>query len=82
MPRGQGTKKISDLFEKYKKTLKAPQGVVVDAFCEVVEDVIGLPILKENIRYTVHSKILRASVSGPLKTEIKLREKEILRHLK
>jgi len=74
--------KISDLFEKYKKTLKAPQGIVVDCFREVVEEVIGLPIRKESVRYTVYNKTLSVSVPGPLKSEIKLRKSEILSHMK
>jgi hypothetical protein len=74
--------KISDLFEKYKNTLKAPQGVVVDNFREVMEDLFGLPIKKEQIKYTVYSRTLSVNVQGPLKTEIKLRKKEILNHLK
>lgn len=74
--------KLGDLFEKYKKTLKAPQGVVIDCFIEVTEDVIGLRIAKESVSYAVHTKTLSARVSGPLKSEIKLRKKEILTHMK
>lgn len=75
-------KKLSDLFEKYKTTLKAPQGTVVECFREVVEDVIGIPVRKESIKYTVYSKTLSVSVSGPLKSEIKLHKEEILSHMK
>lgn len=73
---------ITDLFEKYKRTLRAPQGVVVDAFIEVVEDVLSFKIPKERVRYTVGTKTLSVQVSGALKTEIKLHEEEILTHLK
>jgi hypothetical protein len=73
---------IGTLFDKYKRTLKAPQGVVVDAFIEVVEDVLSIKIPKERVRYTVGSKTLSVQVSGPLKTEIKLRQAEILTHVK
>ncbi len=75
-------KKISDLFETYKVRLKAPQGTVVDCFREVVEDVIGLPIRKESIKYTVYTKTLSVQVQGPLKSEIRLRKAEILAHMK
>ena len=74
--------KISDLFEKYKNTLKAPQGVVIDDFREVIEDLLGVPVKKEQIKYTVYSRTLSINVGGPLKSEIKLRKKEILNHLK
>jgi hypothetical protein len=79
---GNKATKISDLFEKYKNTLKAPQGIVIDNFREVVEDLLGLPIKKEQVKYTVHSRTLSINVQGPLKSEIKLRKKEILNHLK
>lgn len=83
MRKGRGEiVKLSTLFEKYKKTLKAPQGVVTECFREVVEELIKYTIPKEKVRYTVHSKTLSVSVSGPLKSEIQLRKKEILNHLK
>lgn len=83
MRKGSGEiKKLSSLFDKYKTLLKAPQGVVIDSFCEVVEELVGLRVRKESVRYTVHSKTLSVSVSGPLKSEIKLRKKEILAHMK
>lgn len=74
--------KLSTLFEKYKKILKAPQGVIIDCFVEVTEDIIGIKIAKEQISYTVHTRTLSVRVSGPLKSEIKLRKKEILAHMK
>ena len=73
---------IANLFEKYKKTLKAPQGTVIETFIEVVDDVIGIKIPKEQIRYTVAQKIISLRASGPLKTEIKLHQEEILTHLR
>ena len=38
MKRGEGIKKLVDLFGKYKQTLTPPEGAVKDAFCEVVAD--------------------------------------------
>ncbi len=73
---------ITDLFEKYKRTLKPPQGIVTDAFIEVIHDLLGLLIRKEQVKYTPSQKTLYVNVSGPLKTEIKLREGEVLTHLK
>ena len=82
MPRGEGIKSLNSLFEKYKKTLKAPQGSVVAAFCEVVDDLYGWQITKEQVSYSVHNQTLHLTVSGILKTELKLKKKEILNHLK
>lgn len=74
--------KAGSLFEKYKKILKAPQGIVTDCFREVVSELIKIDIPKENVKYTVYSKTLSVRVSGPLKSEIQLRSKEILTHMK
>lgn len=74
--------KLSALFEKYKKTLRAPQGVIIDCFTDVVSELIKIDIAKESVTYTVHSKTLSVRVSGPLKSEIRLRKKEILNHMK
>jgi hypothetical protein len=82
MPRGEGIKKIDGLFDKYKKMLRAPQGVVVEAFVEVVNDLIGVEIPKERITYTTHSKTLSLAISGPLKSEILLNKDEIITHMK
>ena len=82
MPKERKLAHINSLFEKYKKTLKAPQGAVVEAFIEVVEDVLGVTLRKESIRYSVGSKTISLQISGPLKTEIKLHQDEILTHLR
>jgi len=73
---------INSLFDRYKTTLKAPQKVVVDAFCEVVEDLFGVTLPPERVKYTAHSKTLAVGVSGALKSELKVREDEVLAHLK
>jgi len=80
--RGGEVKKVGDLFDKYKRTLRAPQGIVTDAFIEVVTDLVGIEIPKERISYSVHNKTLTMRISGPLKSEILLKKKEILTHMK
>lgn len=82
MARGEGIKKASDLFEKYKKILRAPQGSVITAFCEVVEDLYGWHIDKDKVSYSVGSKTISVAVSGPMKTELHLHQEEILAHIK
>ena len=74
--------KISNLFETYKKRLKAPQGVVIEAFIDVVRDLMSVEITKKQCRYTVATKTLGITLAGPLKTEILLRKGEILTHMK
>lgn len=82
MARGQGVKKLGDLFEKYRKTLRAPQGFVITTFCEVVEEVIQYPIKTSAVRYSVYKKTLFISAPGPIATEIKLHKTELLGHLR
>lgn len=82
MPRGEGIKNLNSLFDKYRKTLKAPQGSVIAAFIEVVNDVLGITVKKEAVRYTPSSKTLVIQGGGPLKSEITLHKEEILNHLK
>lgn len=82
MPRGEGIKQLSSLFDKYKNTLRAPQGSVVTAFCEVVDDVLEISLTKEQVKYNTHQKTITLKTSGVVVSEIKLNKKEILNHLK
>jgi hypothetical protein len=83
MHKGRGEiTKLSALFEKYRSTLRAPQSSVIDCFCSVVEDLTGVPVAKASVSYTVHTKTLAVRVSGPLRSEIRLRKEEILSHMK
>ena len=79
--RGEVTK-VSDLFAVYKNKLKAPEGTVITTTQEIIHDMFGFNLPKEAIRYKVSSKTLTITAPGPLKTEIKLQQKEILTHLK
>ena len=82
MPRGEGVKKLSDLFLKYQQNLKAPQGHVVVTFCEVVEDVLGFTIDKKQVKYSPYNQTISLTLPGALKTEIVLNKDELLIHLK
>jgi hypothetical protein len=73
---------LHSLFDVYKKRLHAPQKVVVTAFCEVMEDLFGVTVPAERVVYKPGSKTLVVSVSGALKSELKMREDEVLTHLK
>lgn len=73
---------IKNLFDVYKKKLRAPQKTVVKTFQEVVGDLLHTEIKTESCEYSVSEKTLRLTVSGPLKTEILIRKPEILLHMK
>lgn len=70
--------RISNLFDKYKKLLKAPQGTVVQAVIDTMKDMYGISLKKEQCTYQVHSKTLSLHVGGPLKSEITLNKSKIL----
>ncbi|MCA9361583.1 hypothetical protein KC845_03440 [Candidatus Kaiserbacteria bacterium] len=72
---------VSSLFEKYKKILKAPQSTVVQATVDIIEDLFSIRVDSKNIKYNTNSRSLQINVSGPLKSEILLRKKELLNHL-
>lgn len=78
----KGLTNIGGLFEKYQKTLIAPQKAVIDTFCDVVEDVCGFPVNTKDVTYTPASKTIGLNLSGPIKTEILMHHEEILIHLK
>jgi len=82
MARGEGIKPLGSLFEKYRLQLKAPQGSVKKAFCEVVHDLFGFAVKDSDIEYSTHNKIITLKVRGPMKSEILMRKDEILAHLK
>lgn len=75
-------KKVSSLFDKYKKTLVAPESSVVVAFLEVVDDLLAIKVQRTKVRYSPSSRTLSLMGSGSLRSEIKMREAEILTHLK
>jgi hypothetical protein len=79
--RGKGIIKVSDLFLKYKQILKAPQGSVVSAFIEVVEDMFHITLKKHQCSYSPQTKTLSLQTSGMIKSEILLQKKKILTHM-
>lgn len=80
-PRGQGIVKVSELFKKYKQTLRAPQATVIQEFRGIVYEELGVEIKIHQCAYTPQSRTLVLTVGGPLKTEIILRKKQILKKL-
>ena len=74
--------KISDLFEKYKKIIKAPQSSVIKEVIEVINDLTGITIDKKFMKYSVVTKTISINAPSVLKQEIKLHQAEIILHLK
>lgn len=75
-------KKVSSLFDKYKKSLIAPEASVVNVFVEVVEDLLGTNCPKERVRYNPSTKTLSFSGAGVIRGECKVHEMEIITHLR
>jgi hypothetical protein len=73
---------IKDLFAVYRERLRAPQGSVTAAAKDVIHDLLSITLESKHLSYTPSSRILRITVGGPVKSEIFLRKKEIITHLK
>ena len=77
--RGRGIISVSSLFEKYKKTLRAPERSVVEALITAVEGMIpNASITSGQCAYNPRTRTLVLRVGGPLKTEILLNKVEVL----
>ena len=79
---GKSPVKVSDLFEVYRKRLRAPQKSVIEASVEVIHDVLGVTINSESLLYSAQSRTLTVHARGPLKSEITLHKEDILNHLR
>lgn len=74
-------KKISDLFDKYKKTLRPPQSSVEKEVVAIIEDVAGFTIKPEQVTYQPNTKTVQLNVPSVLKTEILKQQSRILSEL-
>jgi hypothetical protein len=79
--RGQGITHVSDLFKKYALVLRAPQGHVIKAFIEVVEEMFGFNLKKEQCTFQVSSRTIVVHLPGAVKSEVLLQKKKILQIL-
>jgi len=82
MARGEGIKKLSDLFAKYRTTLHAPQATVINVAIEVITDVVGVTLTNAQVSYTPHNKLLVLRAPGLVRSEVLLVKSDILNHLK
>lgn len=75
-------KAIGDLFESYKKRLKAPQGSVKKQCVHTIKEVTGFDVSLDEMEYTVSTRTLYLKVPSILKSELKFHHKKILTRLK
>lgn len=81
--RGEGIIRVSTLFEKYKKTLRAPEKSVTNQFLITVREIFPQLTIKESqCLYSPQTKTLSIQISGPVKTEIILKKETILLKMK
>lgn len=73
---------VKDLFEKYRKTLQAPQKTVELEGIRVIGELTNLKLKEEQIEYTVSTRVLAIKASSLIKQEIKIKNKAILDELK
>ena len=73
---------VRDLFEKYRKTLQAPQKTVELEAIRVIGELTNLTLKEHQVEYVVSSRVLAIKAPSLLKQEIKLKHKEVLAELK
>jgi len=73
-----GAVPIGSLLDRYRVRLRPPQGVVVSAFCAVVEELLSIKLPASAVRYTVSTKTIGVTARGPEKSEIMLNKGRIL----
>ncbi len=73
---------VRDLFEKYRKTLQAPQKTVEVEAIRVIGELTKLTLKEDQIEYVVNSRVLSIKAPGLFKQEIKLQQNAILAELK
>lgn len=73
---------VKDLFEKYRKTLQAPQKTVEMEALRVIGEITGLQLKEEQLKYTVSSRVLTIKAPSLLRQEVALKQPQILVELK
>lgn len=71
-------KPISDLFSKYKNTLKAPQKSVEKEVLEVINTTTPHTLTEKQVSYTPNTRTIYLKIPSVLKSEILFHQKEIL----
>jgi len=72
--------RVGSLFEKYRKTIIAPQASVIQVVIEVVSDVCNLNLKPSQVKYQVASKTIVIQAPAIIKHEISRHSEDILNH--
>ena len=75
-------KRLGDLFERYRKRIKAPQASVEKECLIIINELMQFDLKTSQIEYTVSSRTLSLRIPSVLRTEILLKKTEILEKLK
>jgi hypothetical protein len=73
---------VKDLFEKYRKTLQAPQKTVEVEAIRVIGELTHITLKEHQVLYTVSSRVLAINAPSLMKQEIKMKQAEVLSELK
>ncbi len=73
---------VRDLFEKYRKTLQAPQKTVEIEAVRVIGEITNIKLKEDQVEYTVNSRVLAVKAPSLIKQEIRIKNKLILEELK
>ena len=79
--REPGLKQLQSLFERYQRRLVAPEQVVLEAAVEVVDELLGLSLKTNQLRYTPATRTLHIA-NGMIRSEVLLHQQRILDHLR
>jgi hypothetical protein len=69
---------VKNLFAIYQNKLQPPQETVIVVMCEVLNEVLGVTLKKESLKYNVATKTLTVNVPSILKQEIRKQNDKIL----
>ncbi|KKT78006.1 MAG: hypothetical protein UW75_C0051G0003 [Parcubacteria group bacterium GW2011_GWF2_44_8] len=73
---------VKDLFEKYRKTLQAPQKTVELEAIRVIGELTNITLKEHQISYTVSTRVLAINAPSVIKQELKFKHTELLSELK
>ncbi len=73
---------VKDLFEKYRKTLQAPQKTVELEAIRVIGEITNLKLKEEQVSYTVSTRVLSVNAPSLIKQELKIKHNSIIDELK
>lgn len=77
-----GPVSLSNLFLKYKNTLKAPQGSVIKEMILVVKEEVGISLEEKHFSYNVNKKTISCIAPSVVRSEIKVKQDVIEEKLK